>query len=209
MQNAFKLEHFAREDGGEDEIFYAMPRLVKHIDEPASAALATYYAHNLPAEGAILDLMSSYASHLPTTPQFRRVVGLGLNKVELEENFQLTERVVHNLNVNPSIPFPDSTFDACLLAVSVQYLTQPVEVFADLARTLNPGSLLAISFSNRMFPTKAVAVWRSLGDADHARLLEVYLHTAGGWNNLNFEDLSPAPGKSDPLYLVSARREIV
>ncbi|MBR45360.1 MAG: methyltransferase type 11 [Rhodospirillaceae bacterium] len=209
MKNEFQPEHFAREDGGDDEMFYAMPRLVKHIDEPACDALAAYYARQVPADGAVLDLMSSYASHLPAEPSFRRVVGLGMNKVELEENPRLTERVIHNLNANPAIPFPDRTFDACLLAVSVQYLTQPVEVFADVARVLKPGALLAISFSNRMFPTKAVAIWRGLGDADHARLLEIYLRTAGGWTDLDFEDLSPAPGQSDPLYLVSARREMV
>ncbi len=206
MQNEFTPEHFAREDGGDDEMFYAMPRLVKHIDEPACDALVAYYARNLPADGAILDLMSSYASHLPAEPGFGRVVGLGMNKVELEENAQLSERVIHNLNTNPVMPFADGTFDACLLAVSVQYLTQPVEVFADVARILKPGGLLAISFSNRMFPTKAVAIWRGIGDADHARLLKIYLRTAGGWSDLNFEDLSPAPGQSDPLYIVSARR---
>jgi SAM-dependent methyltransferase len=209
MRNEFKPEHFAREDGGDDEMFYAAPRLVKHIDEPACAALAAYYARHLPPGGAVLDLMSSYASHLPAEPALRRVVGLGMNKVELAENPQLTERVIHNLNAEPSIPFPDGSFDACLLAVSVQYLTRPVETFADVARVLKPGGLLAISFSNRMFPTKAVAIWRSLGDADHARLLEIYLRTAGGWRDLDFEDLSPAPGRSDPLYVVSARREMV
>ena len=189
-------------------MFYAMPRLVKHIDELACNALANYYASNLPADGAILDLMSSYASHLPPGPQYRQVVGLGLNKVELQENPQLTEHVIHNLNTNPSIPFPDRSFDACLLAFSAQYLTQPVKILRDVARVLKPGALLAISISNRMFPTKAVAIWRGLGDSDHVRLLELYLQTAGCWTDLNFEDLSPAHGQSDPLYVVSARVEM-
>jgi len=209
MRNEFKPEHFAREDGGDDEMFYREARLVKHIDEAASAALADYYARALPAGGDILDLMSSYASHLPAAPAFGRVVGLGMNLTELEENPQLSERLIHNLNANPVMPFPDRGFDACILAVSVQYLTRPVEVFADVARVLKPGALLAISFSNRLFATKAVAIWRGVGDADHARLLEIYLRTAGGYRDLAFEDLSPAPGESDPLYLVSARREMV
>jgi len=207
MRSELKPEYFIREDAGEDEVFYAMPRLVKHIDEPACVALTDYYARNLPADCAILDLMSSYASHLPVEPQYYQVVGLGLNKVELEENPQLTKCVIHNLNINPSIPFPDRSFDACLLAVSVQYLTQPVQVLSDVARVLKPGALLAISFSNRMFPSKAVAIWRRLGDADHSRLLELYLQTAGGWTEIEFEDLSPAPGQSDPLYVVSALRD--
>ncbi len=205
----FKPEHFVRQDGSDDEMFYRLPRLVKHIDEPACAALAGYYARTLPAGGDILDLMSSYASHLPAAPAFGRVIGLGMNLTELAENSQLSERLIHNLNTNPTMPFPDRTFDACILAVSVQYLTRPVDVFADVARVLKPGALFAISFSNRVFATKAVAIWRSIGDADHARLLEIYLRSAGGYEAPSFEDLSPAPGKSDPLYLVSARREIV
>ncbi len=206
VQNEFKPEHFAREDGGDDELFYLQPRLVKHIDEPACAALADYYARSLPAGGDILDLMSSYASHLPDQPAYGRVVGLGMNLRELEENQQLSERWVHNLNTNPAMPFAERSFDTCILAVSVQYLTRPVEVFADVARVLKPGAFFAISFSNRMFATKAVAIWRSIGDADHARLLQTYLRAAGGFQDLTFDDLSPAPGKSDPIYLVSARR---
>ena len=208
-KNEFKPEHFAREDSGDDELFYLQPRLVKHIDEPACAALTDYYARALPTGGDILDLMSSYASHLPAEAVYGRVVGLGMNMRELEENEQLSERHVHNLNTHPVMPFAERTFDACILAVSVQYLTRPVEVFSDVVRVLKPDAILAISFSNRMFATKAVALWRSISDADHARLLQIYLRAAGGYQNLAFEDLSPAPGKSDPIYLVSARREMV
>ena len=208
-KNEFKPEHFAREDSGDDELFYLQPRLVKHIDEPACAALTDYYARALPTGGDILDLMSSYASHLPAEAVYGRVVGLGMNMRELEENEQLSERHVHNLNTHPVMPFAERCFDACILAVSVQYLTRPVEVFADVARVLKPDALLAISFSDRMFATKAVALWRTISDADHARLLQIYLRAAGGYQDLTFEDLSPAPGKSDPIYLVSARREMV
>jgi SAM-dependent methyltransferase len=202
----FKPKHFAREDSGDDALFYREARLVKHIDEAACAALADYYARALPPGGDILDLMSSYASHLPQTAAYGRVVGLGMNRAELEANTQLSERLVHDLNENPTLPFADRTFDACILAVSAQYLTRPVETFADVARVLKPGARLAISFSNRLFAAKAVAIWRSMGDADHARLLEIYLSNAGGYGELDFEILMPANGPSDPLYLVSARR---
>ena len=142
-KNEFKPEHFAREDSGDDELFYLQPRLVKHIDEPACAALTDYYARALPTGGDILDLMSSYASHLPAEAVYGRVVGLGMNMRELEENEQLSERHVHNLNTHPVMPFTERSFDACILAVSVQYLTRPVEVFADVARVLKPDALLA------------------------------------------------------------------
>ena len=132
-----------------------------------------------------------------------------MNLREMEQNHQLSERLVHNLNTHPVKPFAERSFDACILAVWMQYLTRPLEVFADVARILKPDAPFAISFSNRMFATKAVALWRSISDADHAWLLQVYLCAAGGYQGLTFEDLSPAPSKSDPIYLVSARREMV
>ena len=36
-----------------------------------------------------------------------------------------------------------------------------------------------VSFSNRCFPTKAVAVWLRLDDRGHASLVELYLKAAG------------------------------
>jgi len=205
-RDGFASEHFGRVDPAADALFYEMPRLVKHIDEPACAALARHLRRVLPAGGAILDLMSSYASHLPDGVSFGSVIGLGMNATELAANPQLTAGVIHDLNRVPAIPFADRTFDACLITVSVQYLTRPVEVFADIARALAPGAPCIVSFSNRMFPTKAVAIWRALGDADHARLIARYFAAAGGFDAPSFDDLSPLPGRSDPLFAVSARR---
>ena len=204
--NALRAEHFGRVDEGEDEAFYSMARLVTHIDDEACASLRCYFERLLPSSGNILDLMSSCVSHLPTGATYRSVVGLGMNHEELEANPQLTHRVIHNLNREPVLPFADSSFDACLITVSVQYLTQPVAVFTDLARVLRTGAPCAVSFSNRMFPTKAVAVWRSLGDADHARLIGLYFEQTHLFDPVSFEDLSPAPGRSDPLYVVTASR---
>ena len=204
--NALRAEHFRRVDEGEDEAFYGMPRLVTHIDDQACADLTRYFERLLPPSGDILDLMSSCVSHLPTGATYRSVVGLGMNREELEANPQLTDRVIHNLNREPVLPLADRTFDACLITVSVQYLTQPVAVFTDLARVLRPGAPCAVAFSNRMFPTKAVAVWRSLGDADHAQLVSLYFELTDLFDTIKFEDLSPAPGRSDPLYVVTASR---
>jgi SAM-dependent methyltransferase len=205
-RGGFASEHFARVDPADDALFYEMPRLVKHIDEPACGALARHFAGVLPAGGAILDLMSSYASHLPDDVAFGAVIGLGLNAAELATNPQLSASVIHDLNRVPAIPFADRAFDACLITVSVQYLTRPVEVFADVARVLAPGAPCIVSFSNRMFPTKAVAIWRALGDEDHARLVAHYFVASGGFEAPTVADLSPMAGRSDPLYAVSARR---
>jgi SAM-dependent methyltransferase len=205
-ESPFKPEHFAREDEGDDRGFYLAPRLVTHIDEPACAALARYYGRLLPAGGEILDMMSSFVSLLPTDIAYGRVVGHGMNQAELDANPQLTDSFVHDLNANPTLPLPDRSFDGCIVTVSVQYLTQPLAVFRDVARVLRPGAPLAVTFSNRMFPTKAVAIWRGLGDADHGRLVDLYFQHAGGFDPPQFEDISPSPGQSDPLYSVVATR---
>ena len=200
------LEYFRRADETDDTLFYTMPRLVTHIDEAACEALRDYYAELLPPDGEILDLMSSCVSHLPVDNTYRSIVGLGMNKTELDANPQLTDHVIHDLNREPVLPFDDAAFDACLIAVSIQYLVKPTEVFADIARVLRPGALCVVSYSNRMFPTKAVAVWRSLDDAQHAQLIDMYFQLSERFDESEPVDLSPAPGASDPLYAVTARR---
>ncbi len=197
-------EHFERIDESDDTLFYGEPRLVKHIDEPACAALALFFRVALPKGGAILDLMSSCVSHLPPDVDYSRVCGLGMNRVELEANPQLSDHLVHDLTVNPTLPFADNEFDACIISVSVQYLIHPIHVFGEIARVLNPGSVCAVSFSNRCFPTKAVAIWRAMDDRDHGRLVGYYFVESGGFEEPDFTNLSPKPGQTDPLFMVTA-----
>ena len=202
----FRPEFFDRVDASEDELFYAAPRLVAHIDDQARASLAAHYAEVLAPGTAILDLMSSCVSHLPADVAFAAVTGLGMNAVELDANPQLTDRVVHNMNREPRLPFADAAFDACLIAVSIQSLTQPVAVLAEVARVLKPTAPCVVSFSNRMFPTKAVAVWRAIGDRDHAGLIGAYFDAAADFDPPTFTALRPPTGVSDPLFVVTARR---
>lgn len=206
MSNPFTPEHFARFDTDDDARFYDFPRLVTHIDDDAIAALSAHYARTIPPDGDVLDLMSSWVSHLPADARYRSVTGLGMNADELAANPRLTGRLVHDLNAEPTLPLDDASFDAALIAVSVQYLTRPVEVFAEIARVLRPGAPCIVSFSNRCFPTKAVAVWRALDDRQHAELIAMYCRAAGGFDAPQSVDLSPAPGRSDPMYVVQARR---
>jgi len=207
--NPFQPEHFAREDEAGDDQFYSIPRIVAHIDDQAIAALSAFYARSLKPGGDVLDLMSSCISHLPEAPKLASVTGLGMNMVELEANPRLTARVVHDLNRDPCLPFADATFDACLIAVSVQYLIRPVEVFAEIGRVLKPGAPCIVSFSNRCFWTKAVAVWRALDDEGHCKLVDMYFRLAGRFDEPEVRDLSPAPGRTDPMFAVTARRAAV
>lgn len=200
--------YFRRQDETPDAQFYQAPRLVAHIDDPAIAALGDFLRSIIPDDADVLDLMSAYLTHLPpeVRARCRTVVGLGMNAEEMAANVQLTEHVVHDLNEDPVLPFAASEFDAALCTVSVQYLLHPVEVFVEVARVLRPGAPFVVSFSNRCFPTKATALWLNTGDEQHAALVRLFFERAGGWADIEAVDASPAPGRSDPLYIVWARK---
>ncbi len=200
-------EFFRRVDESDDRLFYTEPRLVTHIDDHAIAAIGRYFSRTLPEGGAILDLMSSWRSHLPDDFRAGRVVGLGLNEVEMRENPQLDERVVHDLNDDPRLPFEDGAFDAAAVTVSIQYMTRPVETFAEVGRILKEGARFHVIYSNRMFPTKAVAVWQALDDHRRGQLIGSYFQSSGGWEDVSLYDIGPDTGAySDPVYVVSARK---
>jgi len=196
---------FGRMDETPDEEFYRTPRLVTHIDERAIAAVTQLYRELFPTGGEVLDLMSSWISHLPPEVRYRRVVGLGMNEEELRRNDRLDTCVVQNLNEEPKLPFGEGEFDGCGICVSVDYLTRPVEVLREVGRVLAVGSPLVISFSNRCFPSKAVAVWHRLDARGHMRLVEDYLREAGNWRDIQSFDRSPRRLFFDPLYAVVGR----
>ncbi len=170
---------FERIDEGDDAAFYAPPRLVTHIDEQAIAALGEFYRETIPQGAAVLDLMSSWVSHLPPDLTLGEVIGHGMNAAELGANPSLTRSFVQDLNRDPLLPLEGQSCDVALCCVSVQYLQRPVEVFAEVRRVLRPGAPFIVSYSNRCFPTKAVAVWRSLDQHGHASLIHRYLSAAG------------------------------
>ena len=194
---------FARQDDGDDLGFYAPPRLVTHIDGGAVAALTALYRRLLPADARILDLMSSWVSHLPEDVAYPDIVGHGMNADELAANPRLTRWFVQDLNREPTVPETDGAFDAILVCVGVQYLQRPLTVFRDVRRMLRPGGSVVVSFSNRCFPTKAVAIWRALDAQGHAGLVRLYLEKAG-FGAIEAHML--ADGRSsDPLVAIAGR----
>ncbi|MGM0404505.1 MAG: methyltransferase domain-containing protein, partial [Thermodesulfobacteriota bacterium] len=155
----FRPGAFAREDEAADSRFYERPRLVTHIDERAIETISGLYGEIITPGMVVLDLMSSWRSHLPETAKPCKLIGLGMNAKELHENPQIDESVVHDLNQNPRLPFDDNAFDSVICTASVEYLTNPAAVFADTARILKPGGMLIHTFSNRWFPPKAIRLW--------------------------------------------------
>ncbi|MFM9849448.1 MAG: class I SAM-dependent methyltransferase, partial [Hyphomicrobiaceae bacterium] len=138
---------FAKQDEGDDLTFYAPTRLVKHIDDIAVAALTEFYRDMLPEGTRVLDLMSSWVSHLPDDRRYAEVVGHGMNAKELAANPRLDRSFVQDLNVEPSLPPADHIIDAALRCVGVQYLQRPFEVFSEIRRALVPRGLFIASYS--------------------------------------------------------------
>ncbi|KAH9606357.1 hypothetical protein KSS87_023347 [Heliosperma pusillum] len=209
-QFPFKDEDFQRFDESADTVFYDSPRFVTHIDDYAIAALTKFYSEVFPPSNtpgvSMLDMCSSWVSHFPKGYKQERVVGMGMNEEELKRNPVLTEYVVQDLNVNPKLPFEDNSFDVITNVVSVDYLTKPLEVFKEMSRILKPGGMAIMSFSNRCFFTKAISIWTSTGDADHVLIVGSYFHYAGGFEPPQAVDISPNPGRSDPMYIVYSRK---
>ncbi|WP_105482608.1 class I SAM-dependent methyltransferase [Abditibacterium utsteinense] len=203
--SASNSEDLRRADESDDALFYLQPRFVAHIESATIAAVTRLYRETLPSGGAILDLMSSWISHLPPEMHFSRVAGLGMSEAELAANPLLSDFRVQNLNRNPLLPFGNAQFDAALICVSVQYLTNPVAVMRELGRVLKPDAPLVISFSNRCFPTKATLSWQRTSDAGHLDLVENYLQSAGNWTQIEKLNRTP-PSASEPLLAVVARR---
>jgi len=212
----FSKDDFRRYDEQPDAFFYNQPRLVTHIDNGAITAIRQYYEKVFPPSGrddvALLDMCSSWISHYPKEYTVGKITGLGMNKDELSQNPILTDYDVKDLNEDPTLPYPDNTYDVITNAVSVDYLSKPLEVFKEMHRVLKPGGKAIMSFSNRCFPTKAIAVWTATNDMDHAYIVGAYFHYSvpGGWTKPESIEISLGNVRfgspTDPMYVVTAKK---
>ena len=202
-------------DDSDDQLFYSYPRFVTHVDEGFIQQLTDLYRQRLQSNTRILDLMSSWVSHLPTDIDFAHVAGHGLNAEELARNPQLNHYFVQNINTNPQLPFPDQDFDAVINCVSVQYIQYPEAVFSEIHRILKPGGIAIISFSNRMFFQKAIQAWRDGSEAFRVELVRGYFSLVPGFTTPEvISSTSTTPSflqwlgvaGGDPLYAVIAQR---
>jgi len=204
----FSKKDFFRADEGDDENFYNLPRLVYHIDEPAVASLTQYYRANVSPGSNILDICSSWVSHYPVEfpKMMKRISGTGMNALELLANDQLTDYEARNLNVNPTLPYDDNSFDVVTCVVSIDYLIHPIDVLKEVRRVLRPGGKVIISQSNRCFPSKAIAMWLNMNDRQHLELINGYLKYAGFNPAKAFDITASVPGETyyDPMFIVEA-----
>jgi len=209
----YSNDPFVRLDTRSDSAFYTMTRLLPHIDRTASEQLANIYQRFLQPGMQVLDLMSSWQSHLPEAVTDLAVTGLGMNQEELQQNPRLNEQVIHDLNTQPELPFEENQFDAAICSVSVEYLIKPIEVFREVARVVKPGAPFVVSFSERWFPPKVIAVWQEMHPFERMGLVLDYFQKSERFTQLGTESLRGLPrpaddkyaaelAESDPVYVV-------
>lgn len=204
---------FSRLDGSLDSKFYSETRFVEHVDENAVKLMEEYIAKELKDDDKVLDIGSSWTSHIRDASRLSQVSGIGMNEAELKTNTALTDFQVLDLNQNPSpkLPYPDKTFDVALCQLSIDYFVHPLELMKETSRVLRQGGKVIILFSNRLFLSKAVGVWTGADDIDHAYTVGAYLHYCGDicFESISAYDLSlRSRGKvvGDPLYAVVATK---
>lgn len=188
-------------DAGDDTRFYDSPRFVTHADDEFTSRLTTVYGSEIAPGDRVFDAMSSWVSFLPDT-SLEYVVGHGLNEAELEANDRLDEYFLQDFNRDRTLPLEANSFDVICCALSVQYLQYPGEVFSEFGRVLTSEGAAIVSFTDRMFPTKAVRAWRTRSMGERAALVEKYF-TAGGFGAS--DRIVDRPGR-DPFYAVIGRQ---
>ena len=205
----------AKLDSSEDSLFYSFPRFVNHVDENFINKLTQLYRQKLQPQTRILDLMSSWVSHLPPEIEFSHVEAQGMNEEELTKNPRLDHYIVQNLNTDPKLPFADEDFHAVLCAVSLQYLEYPEAIFSEIARILKPGGIAIFSFSNRMFYQKAISAWRDATDRQRIHLVKSYFQLIADFDTPQVIATQPelpsflqilGIGSQDPFYAVFAHK---
>ena len=196
----FSSDDFGRDDDQPDAQFYRKPRYVHHIDDTARDMVRNTYGRFLADGMQVLDLMSSWQSHIPADLHLGRLVGLGLNKDELKRNSQLSDFLVYDLNANAKLPFESDIFDAVVCTVSVEYLIDPIAVFEEVVRILRPDGYFIVTFSNRWFPTKAIKIWQELHEFERMGMVLEYFMRSGGFKNLQTYSIRGLPRPHDDKY---------
>ncbi len=196
----FKDNPFHRADENPDSRFYEMPRFVNHIDDTAIGHIRTLYGKLIKPQMRVLDLMSSWTSHLPKELELAKLTGLGMNAEELKRNERLSDYLVHDLNENPNLPFENNSYDAAICSVSVEYMTKPFEIFAEIARILKPGGMFVLTFSNRRFPPKVVKIWEELHEFERMGLVMEYFLQTEKFNNISTYSVRGYPRPETDKY---------
>jgi SAM-dependent methyltransferase/FKBP-type peptidyl-prolyl cis-trans isomerase 2 len=201
----FVEDPYTRDDDLPDSAFYGQPRWVQHLDDTALQMVTNTYGRFLQNDMKVLDLMSSWQSHLPLDVLPAEVTGVGLNEAELKRNAQLTGFLVHDLNIDPLLPMGADHYDVALCTVSIEYLVNPLTVFKEVARLLKPGGFFIVTFSNRWFPTKAVRIWKEIHAFERMGLVLEYFIRSEKFRNLQTYSIRGLPRPRHDKYFPEQR----
>ena len=212
----FIPEDFSREDETSDAEYCQHPEHIENLDTLALSTIEDLFVRLIPKGAEILDLMAGVDSHIPSEIQPARITGVGLDSKGLDENAKLSEKIIHDLNGGKPLPFNDDEFDVALITLSIEYITKPLELFEEVARILKSSGLFIITFSNRMFPPKAVNIWKNTGEQERVALVKKLISLSDRYTVIGDFESSGKPRPkddryymlgipSDPIYAVWAR----
>ena len=209
------LSNYQRQklDESNDENFYSDPKFVYHLDANFRNYLSNIYKNELKDNSTVLDLMSSWDSYLPPEIKYKKVIGHGLNKKELEKNKNLNSFWIQNFNSSQKIPLDSGSIDYCLMVAAWQYLQYPENLAKEIARILSNKGKILVSFSNRAFWHKAPNIWTASTEEERLKYVRKVLISNGfkepriikkfNVNTLNFLPFL----KNDPFYCLIANKE--
>ena len=166
-------------DEGNDEDFYSDPKFVYHLDFNFRRNLSLLYQKEINNNSIILDLMSSWDSYLPKAKKYKKIIGHGLNKRELERNKAFDSYWTQNLNLNQELPLESGNVDYCLMVAAWQYLQYPENLAKEIARILSDKGKIIISFSNRAFWHKAPNIWTTSSEEERVKYVRKVLISNG------------------------------
>ena len=200
-------------DESNDEEFYSSPKFVYHLDANFRQYLSSVYENEIVDYSTVLDLMSSWDSYLPKGKKYKKVIGHGLNKQELEKNKIFDSYWIQNFNLNQEIPLDDRTIDCCLMVAAWQYLQYPENLTREISRILRNNGKFIIAFSNRAFWHKAPNIWTTSTEEERVKYVRKVL-ISNGFNEpkiikkfnepaLNFFNFL----NKDPFYCLIATKE--
>ena len=200
-------------DESNDEEFYSDPKFVYHLDANFRNYLSSVYKNEINDNSTVLDLMSSWVSYLPLEKKYKKVIGHGLNKEELERNQTLNSFWVQNFNLSQKIPLESKSVDYCLMVAAWQYLQYPENITNEVSRILSDKGKILVSFSNRAFWHKAPNIWTKSTEDERVKYVRKVLIT-NGFNEPKIIKKFNEPSlnifnflNKDPFYCLIATKE--
>lgn len=164
---------------------------------------------------SVLEFGAAEESYFPENLELSRHVGVGLNMNLMDQNPSLTEKLLVDLNIvvperdvdsDELRKFTAEPFDAIVMTNTVDFLTNPREVYRTAWYLLKPGGIMMVPFTTKnckeyvdKFERAQVKAWREFNDDQHMWITGSFFQfSAGeGWESLLGFDISPESAKDN------------